>query len=101
VQAKAMQGFRKIEFKSFKAGIPRAYASAHIIMRCIWTSFDNVSTEECRKKSGDICVGGVVNCRLFQYPENPRKQHGWTCRKIQSISDTLTCIEYPDPTSSV
>ena len=73
VQAKAMQGFRKIEFKAFKAGIPRAFASAAVIMRCIWTSFDNVSTEENLKKSNDICVGGVVNCRLFAYPEPPRK----------------------------
>ena len=69
-------------------------------MRCIWTSFDYISGEDL-KNFEYITVGGVGHCRMFQYPEQPRKTLSWTMRKIQSIEDSLKCIQYPDPTSSV
>ena len=99
VQAKSVT-FRKINFEVFQCAIPRQHASQHLILRCIWTSFDNVSGDN-KKKFDYITVGGVGLCRMFVYPEPPRKTLQWTMRKIQSIDDSLKVIPYPDPSSSV
>tara|TARA_B110000285_G_C15105024_1_gene607444 strand:- start:1153 stop:1506 length:354 start_codon:yes stop_codon:yes gene_type:complete len=40
------QNYKKIEFPDFKSGIPRQNSSSTLIMRCMWTSFNNVSTHE-------------------------------------------------------
>ena len=47
----------------------------------------------------DEHVGGVVDFRLFQYPEGPRPAMKWTVRNVFSVDDRLKNIPYPDPTS--
>jgi len=46
-------------------------------------------------------VGGVIDFRLFQYPEGPRPAMKWTIRNVFSVEDRLKNIPYPDPTSLV
>lgn len=61
-----MQGpYRKLEFDYFQSGLPRQHSSQHLIMRCMWTSFDYISGLENIRKFDDIVVGGVVHCRMF------------------------------------
>jgi len=71
-----------------------------MIMRCIWTSFDNISGRENIRKFDDIAVGGVYYTRMFNFPDQPRNTMKWTMRRIQSNEDTLKQIHYPDPTST-
>jgi hypothetical protein len=70
-----------------------------LILRCIWTSFDYVSGEK-SKDFEYIAVGGVGLCKMFSYPELPKRTMQWTMRKITSIDDCLKEIPYPDPTST-
>jgi len=67
----------------------------------MWTSFDNVSGHEVYKNSSDIIAGGIVLCKMYQYPQPPKPRGNWVIRNILSIEDSLKCIEYPDPTSTV
>jgi hypothetical protein len=46
-------------------------------------------------------VGGVIDFRLFQFPEGPRPAMKWTVRNVFSVEDRLRNIPYPDPTSQV
>mmetsp|Transcript_5836 Transcript_5836/g.9352 ORF Transcript_5836/g.9352 Transcript_5836/m.9352 type:complete len:302 (-) Transcript_5836:804-1709(-) len=91
--------FRKITFDYVQCAIPRPHQSQHLIMRCLWTSFDYISGENL-KNFDHITVGGVQHCRMFQYPELPKQTTAWTMRKIQSIENSLKCIPFPDPASS-
>lgn len=72
-----------------------------MILRCLWTAFDYVSSEEDRKKSDTITVGGLIFCRMFHYQQPHKEGNRWVMRKIQSIEDTLTEIPYPEPQSQV
>lgn len=62
------QNYKKIEFPDFKSGIPRQNASMNLIMRCMWTSFNNVSTHDQFKSANELVVGGVVLTKMYQYP---------------------------------
>lgn len=62
--------------------LPRAHNNVHLILRCVWTSFDYVSGYENMKKSDFISVGGVSNCRMFGFPEAPRAKMSWVMRRI-------------------
>lgn len=46
-------------------------------------------------------MGGVIDFRLFQFPEGPRPAMKWTVRNVFSVEDRLRNIPYPDPTSQV
>jgi len=64
----------------------------------MWTSFDYISGPENAKKSDEHCVGGVVQSRMFLYPDPlPMSGFNWMIRRIQSVEDSLICIPYPDP----
>lgn len=80
--AAKMQHIRKIEFDNYKSGLPHQQKSQQLIMRNIWTSFDFISGPENQKKFDDICVGGVVLNKLYQYPELPRGMMKWQMRRI-------------------
>ena len=56
-----------IDFDMWKTTIPRQNSSQQLILRCIWTSFDYVSSQEDQKKSDTIIVGGMLNCRMFLF----------------------------------
>ena len=70
-------------------------------MRCLWTSFDYLSDPELCKEFDSIAVGGIVNNRMFGYPEDPVKRRGQKMRTIKSNEDLLRNIPYPDPTLAV
>ena len=58
-------------------------------MRCIWTSYDYVSGKENAKKFDEMVVGGVIHCRIFKYPEQPKTVLKWKIRKVNSDEDAL------------
>jgi hypothetical protein len=64
----------------------------------MWRSYDDVTVNS-GSYYPDIIVGGVVDFRLFQYPEGPRPAMKWTERNVFSVDDRLKNIPYPDPTS--
>lgn len=90
-----------IDFDIWKTNIPRQYASQSLILRCLWTSFDYVSSDEDLKKSDTITVGGLICCRMFSFQQPHKEGHRWVMRKIQSIEDTLKEVPYPEPASQV
>lgn len=49
-----------------KTSLPQKYASMQIVVRCLWTSFDYLTFT---KASTDIVVGGIMDFRMFTYPE--------------------------------
>ena len=63
----------------------------------MWTSFDYISGPENAKKADELCVGGIIHSRMFQYPLLPISGFKWMIRQIKSVEDSLVCIEYPDP----
>lgn len=86
-----------IDFDIWKTYLPRQESSKPVILRCLWTSFDYVSSQEDLKKSDTIIVGGLICCRMFMYQEPHKVRTRWTMRTIKSIEDTLKEIPYPDP----
>jgi hypothetical protein len=64
----------------------------------MWRSYDDV-TANAENYYPMIVVGGVVDFRLFQYPEGPRPAMKWTVRNVFSVDDRLRNIPYPDMTS--
>ena len=66
VSGRSMQGFKKVEFDTWKVGMPRGMKE--VIFRTLWTSFNYVSGHEIDAKSDEICVGGVVDCKMYTYP---------------------------------
>jgi len=71
------------------------------VLRCFWTNFDYISSSEDFAKADTITVGGVINCRMFNYPELPKDGSRWKMRKVTTIEETLREIAYPDPNASV
>ena len=67
----------------------------------MWTSFDNISSHEQYRKADELVVGGVVLTKMYQYPQPPKPRANWMIRSILSVEDSLRCIEYPDPQSTV
>ena len=54
------------EKQIFKTSLPQKYASMQIVVRSLWSSFDYLTRT---KKSTDLVVGGIVDFRMFAYPE--------------------------------
>jgi len=42
-----------------------------LIIRAIWTSYDDITTRT-GKYLPDLVVGGVVDFRLYRYPDAPK-----------------------------
>ncbi len=72
-----------VEFGGVACKTPRQHGNQQLIIRAIWTSYDDVTgnipaTGEEDEQRGaklyypDIAVGGVVDFRLYQYPEGSR-----------------------------
>lgn len=70
------QTHKYVEFKGVACKTPRAYGNVQLIIRSLWTSYDDISGKTGvlgeRTYYPDIVVGGVVDFRLFQYPEGAR-----------------------------
>lgn len=64
----------------------------------MWTSYDNV-TVQTGAYCPDMVIGGVVDFRLYQYPEGARQAMKWTVRNVFSTEDRLKNMPYPDPFS--
>lgn len=86
-----------IDFGVWKTNIPRQYSSQAVCLRCFWTSFDYLSSNEDLKNSDTITVGGVVSCKMYMYQQPHKEGHRWVMRKVQSIENTLKEIPYPEP----
>jgi len=80
----------------------------------LWTSFDYISNKvtseqlAAHKEAGherefqdDLVVGGIIDVRMFAYPEGPKFAMKWTMRTIMSNKDRLKNIPYPDPSSQM
>ena len=89
-----------VEFGGVACKTPRQYGSQQLIIRAIWTSYDDV-TVRTGTYYPDIVVGGVVDFRLYQYAEGSRQAMKWTVRNVFSIDDRLKNIPYPDPSSQI
>ena len=100
VQGKSMN-MKDISFEKWKTQLPRSHSSVTLILRCFWTSFDYISSAEDLLKSDLLCVGGIINCQMYAYPELPKDGSRWKMRKVQTLEETLRAIPFPDPASSV
>ncbi len=89
---------RDIEYNNLniKSKLPRTHATSHIVLRTLWTSFDYFNKE---RYNVDMVVGGIVDLRLYEYPDMPVSKIGWNIRNIYSVEDRLRNIPYPDPSS--
>ena len=100
VGGKSTNQYKPVEFAHISLRTPRQYSNSQFIMRAIWTSYDDI-TVQTGTYYPDIIVGGVIDFRLFQFPEGPRPAMKWTVRNVFSVEDRLRNIPYPDPTSQV
>jgi len=64
-----------------------------IVVRCLWTSYDYLSFT---KKSTDIVVGGIMDFRMYSYPEIAKTQFKWCMRRVLSTEERLKVIPFPD-----
>lgn len=90
-----------VEFEDVRGHVemPRnlcpANAPPEVMIRSVWTSFDNLSGETYTPL---IPVGGIVRFDLYKFNELfPNEQKTWTVRQIYDKQKTLTSIPYPDP----
>ena len=60
--------YKPIDFSllGFSSKLPRQHLTQKVVMRGIWTSYNYVIPE---KYCPDITVGGVLDLKLFKYPE--------------------------------
>ena len=86
------------EKQIFKTSLPQKYASMQIVVRSLWTSFDYLTRT---KNSTDLVVGGIVDFRMFAYPEIAKTQFKWTMRRILSVEERLKVIPFPDTTMTM
>ena len=68
VTAKNVQ-FVTLEFGDYwKTNIPPKDSKDKLIMRCMWSSYDNITTPEAAKTANSIVVGGVAHNRMYEFP---------------------------------
>ena len=62
-----------------------------LVMRCIWTSYDYVSTRKAADEMDDIIVGGICHNRMYEEPRNckPIMSTKSVIRQVFSTKDTL------------
>jgi len=94
-----------VEFEEVRGHIemPRslypANASPEVMIRSVWTSFNDLSDMEYTEL---IPVGGVVIFDLYKFSEQlPKEMKGWAVRQIFDKEKTLTSIPYPDPKCNI
>lgn len=99
------QTHKYVEFGGVACKTPRAYGNVQLIIRALWTSYDDVSIKPGpngeKSLLSDIVVGGIVDFRLYQYPEGSRQAMKWTVRNVYTAEDRLRNIPYPDPASQI
>jgi hypothetical protein len=97
------QTHKYVEFGGVACKTPRAYGNVQLIIRALWTSYDDLSIKSSltgeKTYQPDLVVGGVVDFRLYQYPEGSRQAMKWTVRNVYLAEDRLRNIPYPDPAS--
>ena len=89
---------KKIDFGEVVCVIPRQHANNQIILRSFWNSNDYLS---CSSYHEDFVVGGIVDIRLYQYPEECKQAQNWIMRSVHAVDDILKNIPYPDPTTQM
>jgi len=77
----------------FKSWLPQKQATQQIVLRCLWTSYDYLTSN---KEQDDIVIGGITDFRMFTYPETAKTQFKWTMRKVLSVEERLRTIPFPD-----
>lgn len=45
-------------------------------------------------------VGGIVDLKMFQYPQSSKTVAKWCMRKIMSVQERLVNLPYCEPTSN-
>lgn len=101
-----------VEFGGVACKTPRSHGNNMLIIRAIWTSYDDVTGNQpatgaedeqrgAKLYYPDIAVGGVVDFRLYQFPEGSHQAMKWTVRNVYSIEERLKNIPYPDPASPI
>ncbi len=90
-----------VEFEDVRGQVemPRSLSPANappeVMIRSIWTSFNDFSNEVFTPL---IPVGGVVVFDLYKFGELfPAEVKGWTVRQVFDPEKTLASIPYPDP----
>ena len=61
-------------------------------MRAVWTSYDYLSR---LAEKDDMVVGGVLELKLYKYPETAKTQFKWCMRKVLSIEERLEVVPFP------
>ena len=65
---------RSMQFKTINycdrliTQLPSKNQSEQLIMRCVWTSYDYVSSRKFMQESDDIVVGGICHNRMYEPP---------------------------------
>ena len=77
-----------VEYGGIACKTPRALGGQSLIIRAMWKSYDDVSSEA-GPYYPDIIVGGIVDFRLYQFPELSRQAMKWTIRSILSVNERL------------
>ena len=71
VQGKSVM-HKKIEFGPYECAMPMNKTTMMIIFRCLWTSYDYLSSNLIHD---DIVVGGVVDFQMYNYPQACQKSN--------------------------
>ena len=86
-----------IEFGNYTAQLPVKQSNVHVVLRCLWTSYDYLTENQIQD---DYVVGGVVDFQLYSFPEYCKViQKAWTIRTILTVEQRLKNISFPEPTA--
>ena len=68
-------------------------------MRCIWTSYDYVTSRKAYEEMDDLIVGGVVHNRMYEEPRQSKEYQSTksSIRQVFSNDDTLRLKPFPPP----
>ena len=81
-----------------KCDIPKhMQQTMSIIMRALWTSYDDYSNH---KYLMDMSVGGVMTIDLLNFPTLAKPAKKWVLRLIYPSDQTLKKISYPAPNNA-
>lgn len=92
---------KNVQFNWLKFGdywetmIPPKDSKDKLIMRCMWSSYDYITTGEAAKTANSIVVGGVAHNRMYEFPSGQKQAAKWVMRQIHSTEDTLRYKPYP------
>lgn len=98
---------RSMQFKTidycgrYITQLPSKNHNIQLIMRCVWTSYDYISSRKFMQESDDIVIGGVCHNRMYDFPVASQKRSRWNMIQIHSTEDTLKLLPYPVPGQAV